>query len=451
MMEKSQNPGAGVGFLSDSGLSGFLDNLPGMAYRYAWDGDWAMEFVSSGGLQLTGHDPEGLVENSTVSWSGLIHSDDLAKVTKRVRRAVKDRKPFQVEYRLHTSNAMKWVLEEGRVVSEPNDYPYFIEGYIVDISEQKAHEADLTYQQGQTRLAIEKARDAFLAVDSDGKIQDWNRQSEQTFGWKREEVLGRGVVDTIVPPERRDEYLESFKSFMETQVGQVTFQSPNLTARRRNGEEFPIELTIWPSDSSGRQLFNSYVHDLTEQQALEGQLAKAEDSLERLMREDSLTGLPNRKALEGDLTRSMSFARRWKQPLSLIMANLDALKSVNDELGRSKGDALLVAFANALKASSRLEDLTARLEGSKFALLLPNTDLANAQVVANRLRKKLQEDEMPVETTVSATVGIAEFDGQDTIDTFVRRATQALNQAKDGGTDSVETPQAGIEPVGEPG
>ncbi len=120
-MDKSQNPGAGVGFLSDSGLSNFLDNLPGMAYRCAWDGDWAMEFVSSGGLQLTGHDPEDLVRNSAVSWSGLIHSDDLAKVTKRVRRAVKDRKPFQVEYRLHTSGGMKWVLEEGRVVSEPND------------------------------------------------------------------------------------------------------------------------------------------------------------------------------------------------------------------------------------------------------------------------------------------------------------------------------------------
>ncbi len=254
-----------------------------------------------------------------------------------------------------------------------------------------------------------------------------------------------------MPPERRDEYLESFRSFMETQVGQVTFQRPNLTARRRNGEEFPIELTIWPSDSSSGQLFNSYVHDLTEHHALEGQLAKAEDSLERLMREDSLTGLPNRKALEGDLTRSMSFARRWKQPLSLIMANLDTLKSVNDELGRSKGDALLVTFADALQASSRLEDLTARLEGSKFALLLPNTDLANARVVADRLQKKLREEEMPSQTTISATVGIAEFDAQDTIDTFVSRATQALNQAKDGGTDSVEAPEAGIEQVGEPG
>ena len=450
-MGKSQNSGAGVGFLSGPNLSGFLNNLPGMAYRCRWDSDWTMEFVSSGGLSITGFDPEHLVENAAVSWSTLIYSDDLAAVTKRVRRAITNRQPFQMEYRLQLNTGIKWVLEEGRVVSERNDYPHAIEGYIIDISEQKAHEADLARQQEQSRLAIEKARDAFLAVDSDGTIRDWNRQAEQTFGWTRDEALGRAVAETLVPSARRDEYLKNFRDFLDTQVGLVSFQNPNLTALRRNGEEFSIELLIWPSKSANGQLFNTYIHDLSEQRALEGQLATAEDSLERLMREDPLTGLPNRKALEGDLTRSMSFARRWKQPLSLLLANLDALRSTNEKFGRSKGDELLMAFAEALKSSSRLEDLPARLEGYKFALLLPNTDLANAQVVADRLHKKLQENKLSIDTTLSATVGIAQYEATDSIDTFVGRATQALSQAIESGTNSVAVPEAGAEAVEEPG
>ncbi len=450
-MSKSQNLGAGVGFLSGPNLSRFLSNLPGMAYRSRWDGDWTMEFVSRGGLALTGHRLEELIENATVSWSTLIYSDDLAAVTKRVRSAIKSRKPFQMEYRLQLPTGITWVLEEGRIVSKHDEYPHCIEGYIVDISEQKAHEADLNREREQSRLAIEKARDAFLAVDRDGRIRDWNRQAEQTFGWTRDEAVGRAVAETVVPTARRDEYLQNFREFLDTQVGMVTFDRPNLTALRRNGEEFSIELLAWPSSSASGQLFNAYVHDLSEQHALENQLATAEDALERLMREDPLTGLHNRKALEGDLTRSMSFARRWKQPLSLLMANVDTLRDTNEKFGRSKGDAILIAFAEALKSSCRLEDLTARLEGSKFALLLPNTDLTNARVLAERLHKKLQGNESSVETALSATVGLAQYVAEDSIDTFIGRATQALNQAIANGANSVASLEAGAEAVEEPG
>ena len=80
-MSDSQNPDADVGFLTGPNLWGFLDDLPGMAYRCRWDGDWTMEFASRGSISLTGHDPKDFVENAAVSWSELIHSEDLATRT----------------------------------------------------------------------------------------------------------------------------------------------------------------------------------------------------------------------------------------------------------------------------------------------------------------------------------------------------------------------------------
>ena len=102
-MHESQNPGAGVGNLSDSDLSAFLDHLSGMAYRCRWENDWMMEFVSRGSLALTGYAPEELLENGEASWSRLIHTGDLGDLSRRIRQALQDRKPFKMEYR-HVSS-----------------------------------------------------------------------------------------------------------------------------------------------------------------------------------------------------------------------------------------------------------------------------------------------------------------------------------------------------------
>ena len=94
----------------------------------------------------------------------------------------------------------------------------------------------------------------------------------------------------------------------------------------------PDRKTIWPSVRKGVQLINAFVRDLSERRALESQLADAEASLARLRREDPLTGLPNRQALKDDLARSISFARRWKQPLALLVADLDGFRAINDQI-----------------------------------------------------------------------------------------------------------------------
>ena len=390
---------SGVSILADSDTNSFLDRLPGMAYRCSWDNDWTMDYLSRGALALSGYSPEDLVGNRTLSWSQLILSDDLPDLSKAVRAAIRIRKPFQCVYRLVLPGGVeKWVIDEGRVISDNSAYPHILEGFIKDITDQKAHEADLKEQREQSRHVVEKARDAFLSIDVSGKIRDWNHQAETTFGWPRNEIIGKDLAETLIPEKKREGHNKGFGKFLETQANRVVLKSADITGLRRNGQEFPAELTIWPCRHGENQFFNAFVHDLSERKAMSEQLSEAESSVKRLMRDDLLTGLANRKALEGDLVRATSFARRWKQPLTLVLVDLDSFKDINEEFGSASGDQVLVSFAQLLKLTCRTEDFIARFAGEEFGLLLPNTDVEQASVLAERLQKKMKETPWPVDT-----------------------------------------------------
>lgn len=121
-----------------------LSNLPGMAYRCPENKYWTLAFASEGCKELTGHEPDDLVENPELSYQDLIHEDDRGRVWAHVQGALSERTPFQVTYRITTAaREEKWVLERGRgvssVFSEAGDL-LAIEGFITDITDQKRAE-----------------------------------------------------------------------------------------------------------------------------------------------------------------------------------------------------------------------------------------------------------------------------------------------------------------------
>jgi PAS domain-containing protein len=97
-------------------LSTLISNLPGMAYRCRNDSDWTMEFVSEGSLDLTGYRPEDLIESRRISYGALIHPEDRDSVWNQVQSALNKGHPFQMTYRIVTSEREKWVWEQGQGV-----------------------------------------------------------------------------------------------------------------------------------------------------------------------------------------------------------------------------------------------------------------------------------------------------------------------------------------------
>src|SRR5919198_2584176 len=91
---------------------------------------------------------------------------------------------------------------------------------------------------------IETAGEAFISIDAEGRIVEWNPQAEATFGWSRAEALGRQLVETVIPPQHRDAHLRGLERFLETGEGPVLNRRIELSAMHRDGHEFPIELAV---------------------------------------------------------------------------------------------------------------------------------------------------------------------------------------------------------------
>jgi len=126
---------------------------------------------------------------------------------------------------------------------------------------------DLELSEHQTRQILETANDAFVAIDAHGLITDWNPRAEETFGWSRDEALGRDLAETIIPEGYRAAHRRGMERFVktgETKIGETLLELPAL---HRDGREFPIELTISPLRTAGGYSFNAFLRDITERKA----------------------------------------------------------------------------------------------------------------------------------------------------------------------------------------
>jgi two-component system cell cycle response regulator len=172
-------------------------------------------------------------------------------------------------------------------------------------------------------------------------------------------------------------------------------------------------------------------------------LRQANQRLEELAVTDELTGLANRRRLTDALASGMALARRQRTPLSVVLADLDRFKELNDTLGHEAGDRALVRTAQALQAGLREVDVLGRWGGEEFLVVLPGSDEAGAREVGERLRKVVEQMGLVNQVTgntLTTSVGVATLgEGVDSPAELVRRADQALYAAKAAGRNRVES------------
>jgi diguanylate cyclase (GGDEF)-like protein len=153
---------------------------------------------------------------------------------------------------------------------------------------------------------------------------------------------------------------------------------------------------------------------------------------------DGLTGCFNRRFFEIQLERDLHLATRMRQPVSLILLDIDHFKRVNDTHGHDAGDAALRILANALREELRGVDTAARYGGEEFAIILPQAGPEGAQVVAERLRSRIERTQVPGVGCITASLGVATFPGDaSSRELLVTSADRALYQAKRTGRNRV--------------
>ena len=173
------------------------------------------------------------------------------------------------------------------------------------------------------------------------------------------------------------------------------------------------------------------------------------ERLYRLAEIDPLTGLLNRRGVERAAARLIAQARRGGRTLSVVVADLDRFKAINDRFGHSLGDVVLRRFADHAVQMVRGSDLVGRLGGEEFVFVLTDTGVGRAAEAMDRLRAGLPGaiDDLPAPIALTASFGIAALgDRGDTLDAMIARADEALYRSKDGGRDriSVAQPQHAI-------
>ena len=155
---------------------------------------------------------------------------------------------------------------------------------------------------------------------------------------------------------------------------------------------------------------------------------------------DALTGAHNKRYFLEVLDRELSRAKRYHRPLSLLLADIDHFKAINDAHGHLTGDYVLKQLANSVRAKLRREDVFARYGGEEFALILPETDLEHARLLADKVRKLVEQTDFLFEGAhiqVTVSVGAAALDEEEDAAALIRRADERLYEAKTGGRNSV--------------
>lgn len=163
--------------------------------------------------------------------------------------------------------------------------------------------------------------------------------------------------------------------------------------------------------------------------------------LRRLAERDPLTDIFNRRSFLSLLDKASSLARRQRQPLAILVIDLDHFKQINDTQGHSVGDQALRHFVQVAQDCLRKEDVLGRLGGEEFAIFLPSASVQDAQEVAERLRRAVASQPLPAlpqPIALSVSIGLATCQGNDPPEAAIHRADQAMYLAKQRGRNRVE-------------
>ncbi len=132
--------------------------------------------------------------------------------------------------------------------------------------------AELQRSEARIHSIIETARDAFVAIDAQGLVTEWNAAATDIFGWTRDDTLGRSLTDTIIPPQYRQAHEGGLLRHARTGAMSVANRRMEVSALRKDGGEFPIELSIWPLASTDRPGFNAFIRDITVSRQAEAEI-----------------------------------------------------------------------------------------------------------------------------------------------------------------------------------
>lgn len=313
----------------------------------------------------------------------------------------------------HTLPVMISATIEGNILS----------GMIINMSEIKKSEIEVS----KLSKVIEQIDDTVAITDKLGVITYINKAFCDHTGYTKEEAIGQSFK--ILKSDRYE--TDFYKKLWETITSGNIFRG-TIINRKKNGDLYYEDKTITPlkDDKNNIVGFVSTGKDVTLETLMN-------QEIQRIATIDKLTGIYNRHKFEELFTLETERSRRFSQPLSLILIDIDHFKTVNDTYGHDVGDEVLKTLTAIVQENIRKMDIFARWGGEEFLVLCSNTDLETIQKLSEKLRSAVENTPFPTVDHVTISLGASTFREDDTFTSLFKRVDQGLYYAKEHGRNQV--------------
>ncbi len=227
--------------------------------------------------RILGYDsPEEVVQHvSDISSQIYVHPEDRAKSN----AAEKDQGFLHgFEFEAYRKDGERiWLSLNRRVIRDQEGVEIYREGSVEDITTRKRTEKALEASESRKDAILKTALDCVITIDHEGHVIDFNPAAEHTFGYAREDVVGKKMADLIVPPSLRADHERGFARYLTTGCSSLLGKRIEITAMRADGSEIPVELTITAIGDLPHPTFTAFVRDLTERRRAEAELRQSEE------------------------------------------------------------------------------------------------------------------------------------------------------------------------------
>ena len=307
-----------------------------------------------------------------------------------------------------------------------------------DITQRRQLEQGRRNAEEQYRALVENASDIIFRTDNTGHFTFVNPAALKITGYEKEEVMGMHYP-ALIRPDMRDEAIKFFGRQFVKGLNNTYSEYPIIT---KDGHELWLgqntQLIVEDGNVTG---FQSVARDITERKRIREALQESENRYRELSIVDDLTQLYNSRYFYHQLKTEMDRADRYKQPLTLLLLDLDDFKRFNDAYGHVEGDQVLMRLGQVVKRCLRQTDSSYRYGGEEFTILMPMTISSDAAVTAERIRVEFNEQDFsPVpgqNVHLTMSIGLAQYKPTEDMKAFVHRVDQLMYQGKKNGKDMV--------------
>lgn len=331
-----------------------------------------------------------------------------------------------------------------------------------DLLQQKQEETEKLYQELQVRQVevegtkkylenlIESSVDAIISIDNGHRITLFSRAAERMFGQKFRALAGTPISHLFAGGD------SELVPLLKKLVKKRRVKHYETRMQGRSGEELMVDVAASVLDPvEGAKGYLFIIKDIAERKRLEEELLDSNKILEKLSITDGLTGLFNHRYFQKCLQEEFQRARRYKTRMAMIMLDLDDFKQVNDNYGHQVGNQALIQLADLIRDSIREVDTPARYGGEEFAVVLPQTNIEDALVVAGRIKEAIEKSirfqKIQPGLSLTASLGLASYpdsEAKNVVD-LIRYADDALFRAKQIGKNRIVIgASSGLTPLG---